>query len=301
MDHDQGPTSRCFGPCGWTHSYLDNTYATISHELAEAITDPITTGVKYPGAWNHVSEGEIADYCNQLHGTVLGPDSNIYTIQQLWSNANKTCLSPSVSVNPTTTTATVSPTPSPKLSRTCHDLCQVGDPVGIFCNACTLDVVYNDNYCGTTGWDMVCLQKAEAWCAVARKKSTACYISLTIKYNCPFVVKSHINYVPLTNNVFDNKYNIVNKYNVNNDINNIDKYQFNFNNNINKYKYKFNDINNQNYHYLFINNNQNHHIFNNNQKHNNVNNYDQQHSHHRKILLQSHDRLLMRLMLFELF
>ncbi|KAJ3329029.1 hypothetical protein HDU76_008801, partial [Blyttiomyces sp. JEL0837] len=89
---DQGPTSRCMGPCGWNHNWIGNSNSLASHELAEATTDPA-----YPAAWyrNDV-KAEIADYCNFLRSTVLGTDGVAYLITPLWSNSKMDCMNPKV-------------------------------------------------------------------------------------------------------------------------------------------------------------------------------------------------------------
>ncbi|KAJ3267087.1 hypothetical protein HDU76_011878, partial [Blyttiomyces sp. JEL0837] len=121
---DQGPTSRCMGPCGWNHNWIGNSNSIASHELAEAITD-----AAYPAAWYRKDvKAEIADYCNLLRSTVLGTDGVTYLITPLWSNIHMDCMNP----KNTGTVATSNvmqglegkplPTSSPDLSS-CHDVC----------------------------------------------------------------------------------------------------------------------------------------------------------------------------------
>ncbi|KAJ3310904.1 hypothetical protein HDU76_003258, partial [Blyttiomyces sp. JEL0837] len=132
---DLGSTSRCQGPCGWTtHDVAVKVNSAMSHEMAEAITDPWPAGTQYPGGWYQEVEGEIGDYCNAQRSTVYGGDGNVYAVQSLWSNADMACVN--AAVNP------VYPSTDQIHTAACD----------------------HDPYCRETAWDMLCLQLAEAWC-----------------------------------------------------------------------------------------------------------------------------------------
>ncbi len=85
---DNGPTSACSN-VGGAGSAFDNLTAFSSHELAEAVTDPVAGYYSSPGVtgWYDTSDGEIADICN-LNET-SGPSG--YTVQRLWSNLQQQC------------------------------------------------------------------------------------------------------------------------------------------------------------------------------------------------------------------
>jgi hypothetical protein len=75
------PYPGCSG-CTGSLSVLDALTSTSSHELCEAITDPI------PGqGWYDDANGEIGDIC-AWNTKTLGP----WTVQKEWSNAAKQCL-----------------------------------------------------------------------------------------------------------------------------------------------------------------------------------------------------------------
>ena len=75
------PFPSCAG-CGGTFSTFDAITLFASHELCEAITDPV------PGqGWYSDQYGENGDFCNQ-QSKKIGP----YTVQRLWSNASSSCI-----------------------------------------------------------------------------------------------------------------------------------------------------------------------------------------------------------------
>lgn len=64
-----------------------------SHELIEAITDPIPTPGSHPAfpqAWNTIDGQEVGDLCQSNKGTLAGKGAT-YTIQQEWDNAIGGC------------------------------------------------------------------------------------------------------------------------------------------------------------------------------------------------------------------
>ena len=83
--------------CG-SGSEFQNVTAVSSHELAEAITDPEVglAPADTPGpplAWYDVqNNGEAADLCNGIDGSVTGGDGLAYTVQKVWSNAQGACV-----------------------------------------------------------------------------------------------------------------------------------------------------------------------------------------------------------------
>jgi hypothetical protein len=83
--------------CG-SGSEFQNVTAVSSHELGEAITDPEVgfAPADTPGpplAWYDVqNNGEAADLCNGVDGSVIGGDGLAYTVQKVWSNAQGACV-----------------------------------------------------------------------------------------------------------------------------------------------------------------------------------------------------------------
>jgi hypothetical protein len=80
---DFGPGSGCDLGCGGD-SMFQNVTSAASHEVVEAITDP----QPFTG-WSP----EIADPCNQQHGTIAAPGGP-YTVQRYYSNEFGTCMLP---------------------------------------------------------------------------------------------------------------------------------------------------------------------------------------------------------------
>ena len=75
------PYPNCAGCLGGLSAF-DALTGTSSHELCEAITDPV------PGAgWYDNHNGEIGDICAWSFKTVAG-----YTVQLEWSNAQNACV-----------------------------------------------------------------------------------------------------------------------------------------------------------------------------------------------------------------
>ena len=74
------PYPNCVG-CNNANSVFDSLTMITSHELAEAITDPV------PGAgWYDDQFGEIGDFCNAEPKTV-----GSYTVQKIWSASANRC------------------------------------------------------------------------------------------------------------------------------------------------------------------------------------------------------------------
>ncbi len=91
---DMGPGSGCDTGCG-PGSALDRVTMVSSHELAEVATDPevgLAKALAAPLAWYNEAGGEIADLCEgQTARVKMG--SATWTVQKLWSNAAKACIS----------------------------------------------------------------------------------------------------------------------------------------------------------------------------------------------------------------
>jgi hypothetical protein len=83
----------CAMGCGAGSGLLGRTTVSASHELIEAITDPIPTpgtSPAFPQAWNTTDGQEIGDLCQSFKGTLTG-HSATYTIQQEWDNSIGGC------------------------------------------------------------------------------------------------------------------------------------------------------------------------------------------------------------------
>lgn len=78
------PYPSCAG-CGGSFTTFDAITMFSSHELCEAITDPIAPTGWYGQVQNQ--QGEIGDFCNQQPKSVGG-----YNVQKMWSNANVGCV-----------------------------------------------------------------------------------------------------------------------------------------------------------------------------------------------------------------
>ena len=96
---DNGPGTGCDVGCGPLGAF-DNLTTVSSHELAEAMTDPMAiyaTTVAPPLAWFDSvasSLGEVADICDaqtQHIGAITGTAGGTYKVQTLWSNAGGDC------------------------------------------------------------------------------------------------------------------------------------------------------------------------------------------------------------------
>ncbi|KAI9337303.1 hypothetical protein BDR26DRAFT_465385 [Obelidium mucronatum] len=80
---DQSEDSECYSSCGASDAF-GNSCSIASHELAEAVTDPVVFD-KFTGWFGR--SGEIADACNQQQYKY-----GSWTIQKLWSNSNNRCM-----------------------------------------------------------------------------------------------------------------------------------------------------------------------------------------------------------------
>lgn len=88
--------SACYMECG-AGTPLQNLQSVTSHELFEAITDPLLNAVRICSSfvhncdcteylpssqWFSASGNEIMDLCNQLDGVAVLGDSNSYVVQK---------------------------------------------------------------------------------------------------------------------------------------------------------------------------------------------------------------------------
>ncbi len=88
--------------CSFSQAYdiFKGTCAAASHELAEAVTDPIarvSPTYRYTGWFDpeHNSQGgENADICNPLAADILGTNSKVYTVSAIWSDKDNSCVVP---------------------------------------------------------------------------------------------------------------------------------------------------------------------------------------------------------------
>jgi hypothetical protein len=72
----------CAGVCGRSSVPFENAGSLASHEMVEAITDPIPQK-----SWWSREKNEISDVCNHQHGVVRG-----HTVQKTWSNKRNRCI-----------------------------------------------------------------------------------------------------------------------------------------------------------------------------------------------------------------
>ncbi|HEY1522496.1 MAG TPA: PKD domain-containing protein [Solirubrobacteraceae bacterium] len=89
---DNGSGTPNFGYCGSSSSDLQNQTSVVSHELSEAINDPLvdeSPGYGPPLGWyDPTFNGEIADKCDAEPNASNGP----WTVERLWSNLDGNCV-----------------------------------------------------------------------------------------------------------------------------------------------------------------------------------------------------------------
>ncbi|KAJ3081564.1 hypothetical protein HDU99_005370 [Rhizoclosmatium hyalinum] len=91
----------CFNgkTCG-PYNAFQNTCLIASHELFEAITNPMVgvahNGARYPVAWYSVDDkntsGEFADMCKDIGFEIEDEDGSKWVIQTVWSNKAQRCV-----------------------------------------------------------------------------------------------------------------------------------------------------------------------------------------------------------------
>jgi len=93
---DMQAGSGCQNGCGAGATPFDNYTSVASHEMAETITDCevslATSNHAAPLAWYDEVNGEIGDICNAQQGSIVGADSQTYTVQKLFSNVANDCI-----------------------------------------------------------------------------------------------------------------------------------------------------------------------------------------------------------------
>ncbi|KAJ3405290.1 hypothetical protein CcCBS67573_g00619 [Chytriomyces confervae] len=86
----------------------------ISHELVEAITDPLP-----PQGWYSQTFGEIADICSGIYSQLLDDAGKQWWVQRLWSNKEAKCIASAPDIPATTaTTPSASVLTSTKTDKT---------------------------------------------------------------------------------------------------------------------------------------------------------------------------------------
>jgi hypothetical protein len=77
---------------------ISNFDSVMSHEIAEAITDPLPVNFLAPPlGWldpnnQPIDGGEVGDLCNHVTGLLVGSDTFTYTVQKQWSNQQHKCV-----------------------------------------------------------------------------------------------------------------------------------------------------------------------------------------------------------------
>ncbi|KAJ3279584.1 hypothetical protein HDU79_000451 [Rhizoclosmatium sp. JEL0117] len=73
-----------------TKTTLENDFFLATQELAEVVVSPAAPLVK---SWENANPfGQIGDLCPWQYGTTTGRDGKTYTVQTLWSNVDKACV-----------------------------------------------------------------------------------------------------------------------------------------------------------------------------------------------------------------
>ncbi|KAJ3231862.1 hypothetical protein HDU81_003475 [Chytriomyces hyalinus] len=85
----------------------------ISHELVEAITDPLP-----PQGWYSQTFGEIADICSGIYSQLTDDAGKQWYVQRLWSNKEAKCVASAPDIPPT---AAMTPSASVSATRTKSD------------------------------------------------------------------------------------------------------------------------------------------------------------------------------------
>ncbi|KAI8612541.1 hypothetical protein BC830DRAFT_1170976 [Chytriomyces sp. MP71] len=89
-------SSHCIGGCGYASDDFDNLSSVMSHELAEAITNPVigvATVLGPPIGWyNPQFGGEVSDSCNTIQFTHMDANGANWTMQEVWDNVYSQCI-----------------------------------------------------------------------------------------------------------------------------------------------------------------------------------------------------------------
>ncbi|KAJ3063329.1 hypothetical protein HDU99_004877 [Rhizoclosmatium hyalinum] len=187
----------CAGGCGSNPSTVNNMFSVASHELAEAATDAavgVSTTIGSPLAWYDQTNGENGDICNAQQGTTVGGDGVTYVVQKTWSNSDNACMASgpkpvqtTTAVKKTTTGAVVKTTTAAVVktstavvvktttaavktttaTTTCaHSKCVTGVALRSTCDDCVGQIIAQDDYCGSTSWDSVCVDEVNSICGI---------------------------------------------------------------------------------------------------------------------------------------
>ncbi len=97
------------GGCGESVNQLDNETSSLSHQITEAVTDPLIEEEKL--GWYDNSNGEIADICvttnDEAKNTING---HTWTVQKVWSIVANSCVAGSSQFTAPTADFTATPT-----------------------------------------------------------------------------------------------------------------------------------------------------------------------------------------------
>ncbi|KAJ3407471.1 hypothetical protein HDU80_008655 [Chytriomyces hyalinus] len=91
-------TGACQGSCGGSSDPFENLCSLATHQLAEVVTNPaigLATKDAAPLAWYDINgkKGEISDFCNGKADTAKDSNGKTWTVQKIWSNRLKKCIS----------------------------------------------------------------------------------------------------------------------------------------------------------------------------------------------------------------
>ena len=114
---DMQAGSGCDTGCGNGATPFDNYTSVASHEMVETITDcevGLANSNAPPLAWYDNNYGEIGDICNEQEGSIVGADSQTYTVQREFSNVANDC----IVTGSSSATPTATKTPTPTATRT---------------------------------------------------------------------------------------------------------------------------------------------------------------------------------------
>jgi hypothetical protein len=142
-------------------SSLPQLMLNVSHELAEAATDPLpltswfdpsaaasTTSSLDVILENLAKEAEAADICQGLSTTVTPSDgSTPFQAAAYWSNVNRSCWALTNESPPCT-----------------HNECTTGGSLNTTCGSCAADLCSVDPWCCTTSWDSICIGEVASVC-----------------------------------------------------------------------------------------------------------------------------------------
>jgi PKD domain len=97
------------GSCGTALTRVNNETASLSHQLAETITDPFVSEERL--GWYDLSNGEIADICVAANGQGTSSiNGHSWTVQKIWSNLDQACVTSTSAFGPPSVDFTAVPT-----------------------------------------------------------------------------------------------------------------------------------------------------------------------------------------------